>query len=78
MKWKKIIKLLLWWWGLLLSIFDLIENSRKKIKIKIKIQEDTHEESSKDHSSWWWITKITSEKVGGLECIKLTKLMSQF
>jgi len=25
-----------------LSIFDFIKNSRKKIKIKIKIQEDTH------------------------------------
>jgi len=47
----------------------------KKIKKKIeKIQEDTHEESLEDCPSWCWRTKLTSKKVGGLECIRLTKL----
>jgi hypothetical protein len=32
-----------------LPIFDFIKKSRKKIKIKFKIQEDTHEKSSKNH-----------------------------
>jgi hypothetical protein len=31
-----------------LSIFDFIKNQEKKNKKKLKIQEDTHEESSKN------------------------------
>jgi hypothetical protein len=51
----------------------------KKInKKKSKIQEDIHEESLEDCSSWRWKTKITSGKVGWQACIKLAKLTTQF
>ena len=32
----------------------------------------------RDCLGWWWKTKITSEKVEGLECIRLAKLMTDF
>jgi len=56
------------------------KSRKKKIKKKenSKIKEDTHEESPKDCPSWWWMTKMTSEKVEGLECTRLTKSMTQF
>jgi hypothetical protein len=63
---------------LLLSIFDPTKKSRKKEKKNLKIQEDTHDESLEDCPSWWWRTKMTSEKVEGPECTRLTKLAIQF
>jgi hypothetical protein len=54
------------------------KEKRKNIKRKFKIQEDIHEEGLEDCPSWWWMTKITSEKIGRPKCIKLEKLTIQF
>jgi len=50
---------------------------RKKIEKKYKIQKDIHEESLKDFPSRWWRKQMTSEKVRGLECIRLAELAIQ-
>jgi len=54
------------------------EKKRKKIeKENLKIQEDTHE-SLENYSSLWWMIKMTNEKVGGLGCIRLVKMVTKF
>jgi len=58
---------------MLLLTFDPIKNQEKNRK-KSKLQEDIHEESLEDYPSWWWRTKMTSGKVEGPKCIRLTKL----
>jgi len=65
----------------LLSTFEPKKKNhekKKNRKRKSKIQEDIHEESQEDCPSWWWKTKITSGKAGGLTCTWLTKLAAQF
>jgi len=54
------------------------KGKRKNRKRKSKIQEDIQEKSLEDCPRWWWRTKMTSEKVGGLKCIRLVKLTTQF
>jgi len=50
----------------------------KKIeKENLKIQEDTHK-SLENYPSLWWMIKMTNEKVGGLGCIRLGKLVTKF
>jgi len=54
------------------------KEKRKYRKRKFKIQEDIHEKGLEDCPSWWWMTKITSEKIKRPKCIKLEKLTIQF
>ena len=49
----------------------LNKKNNKRNRKKNKIQEVIHEESLKDYQSWWWMTKVTSEKVRGPKHIKL-------
>jgi hypothetical protein len=44
------------------------------VKRKSKIQDDIQKEILEDYPSWWWRTKMTSEKVGGSRMYKFGKI----